>query len=290
MIDIDSFIDRQLHYWTLAADNYRNLETVRQREIDADGAHFVLQFNPSRIRSTAAKISTADITKRPCFLCQHNRPQEQITIDWHGYDILVNPFPIFKKHLTIVSKTHENQTVLNYIDDMLRLAAEMPQMAIFFNGAKCGASAPDHRHFQAGNIDAWPLFDDFQRNSNLISSQNGLSIYETTGNFRKVYRIDIDNVNSADFVRAEILKLLEKYSRDESMHNLITTYISGIYSIYVIIRKAFRPTQYSAEGDAQILISPASAEVGGILITPREEDFLKISSSDIKNIFSQVCF
>ncbi len=292
MICINNFIDKQLQTWNLAADNYSNLATVRRREIVVDGAHFVLQFNPSRIRSTAAKITANEVALRPCFLCPQNRPSEQMVEQWRNYSILVNPYPIFSKHLTIVSQKHERQEVLKYLDDMAQLAVEMPQMAIFFNGSECGASAPDHRHFQAGCIDEWPLFADYKKFSKVIFESNKYILSESDETFRKIYKyytIDLNNINE---IKESIEQKLKEYKRNESMLNIITTYSKdeNAINMYVVIRKAFRPSQYYADSCEKILISPASAEVGGILITPREEDFQKITTEDIKSIFSQVCF
>ena len=55
-------------------------------------------------------------------------------------------------------------------------------------------------------------------------------------------------------------------------------------------QKAARPAQFFAKGSDQILISPAAVDLGGVIITPREEDFDRIRKSDIEDIFRQICF
>ena len=293
MIDVQQFIDDQLESWPLAAENYRALQNVRQRTLEVDRDHFVLQYNPSRIRSTAAKVEKALYTSE-CFLCAKNRPAEQKAIPWRDYDILVNPYPIFPKHLTIASIYHTPQTLFETVGDMLDLAIEMPDMAIFYNGAKCGASMPSHLHFQAGNVELWPFLDDLKGRKVEIVLGNefeGVTVACCDDKLRMTYKISLqaNNVNKEYYVERWIDRILLQYYRYHDMASIITTCIDGLLEVYVVPRRDFRPKQYFAEGDAKILVSPATVEIGGTIITPREEDFQKITNEDIKSIFEQVC-
>ncbi|MDE7334998.1 MAG: DUF4922 domain-containing protein, partial [Muribaculaceae bacterium] len=145
MIDIDGFFERQLREWPEVAERYEALNLVETKRVGG----YNVQFNPARAVSTAAKVDAASIAARPCFLCAENRPALQRALEWEDMEILVNPFPIFPGHLTIAAKNHTSQSMLGRADQMRRLSREMPGYTIFFNGAKSGASAPDHMHFQA---------------------------------------------------------------------------------------------------------------------------------------------
>lgn len=158
MIDAAAFITAQRAEWPLAARNFDALDGVEVRSIAMPGMDIKVQFNPARIVSSGAKVDARSLAERPCFLCGKNRPAEQRGIDWRGYTVLVNPFPIFPRHLTIPAVGHTPQRIQGRVADMLALAAELPGYTVFYNGPRCGASAPDHMHFQAGNSDFLPIW------------------------------------------------------------------------------------------------------------------------------------
>jgi hypothetical protein len=152
---VRELFEDQFRDWALARDNYHQLDEVRVRRVSFPGYNISVQFNPGRITSSAAKVDAKSIEARPCFLCEKNRPAEQQGIPIEdGYIILINPFPIFRRHLTIVSGSHTPQRIAGNFGTMLALARSLPEYVIFYNGPQCGASAPDHLHFQAGNRDS----------------------------------------------------------------------------------------------------------------------------------------
>jgi hypothetical protein len=53
-------------------------------------------------------------------------------------------------------------------------------------------------------------------------------------------------------------------------------------------RKKHRPDCYFAEGDEKILVSPGALDMGGLIITPREEDFHKITAEHVATILKEV--
>lgn len=172
-VNIEKFISDQLSVWTLASSNYRSLKSVQTREIELNGLSIKLQHNPDRIRSTAAKIDSSSLKTRSCFLCAENRPKEQKYLKFEGrkgrsYQILLNPYPIFPAHLVIASDTHEDQTIWHRYVDMMDLAHHFPSYTFFYNGPECGASAPDHLHFQACPRMSLPLEEDVDRLLDLI--------------------------------------------------------------------------------------------------------------------------
>ena len=152
---IEEFIAAQCAEWPLAGRNFEALKGVEVRYVELPDRHIKVQFNPARIVSSGAKVDARSLAERPCFLCDANRPSEQRGIEWGDgrYTILVNPFPIFPRHLTIPAAEHTPQRITGRVADMLRLASELEGYTVFYNGPRCGASAPDHMHFQAGNSD-----------------------------------------------------------------------------------------------------------------------------------------
>jgi hypothetical protein len=292
---IDKLFSEQLREWELERTNYSQLEKVRIRKFSFGTFEVLVQYNPERIRSSSAKVDAKSIGDRPCFLCAKNRPPEQRGIDLdNNLTILVNPFPIFKRHLTIPSELHTDQRIGNNFDTMLSLAEAMPLFTVFYNGPQCGASAPDHLHFQAGNIGFMPVENDFLsgRHPKLLSSDQGMEIWKWESYLRGI--ITLKGNDRKKLVRV-FDRLFDRLSetepgRPEPMLNILTGYSRDEWTIHIIPRKQHRPRQFFAEGDNQILISPAAVDLGGVIITPREEDFLRITKDDIEDIFRQVCF
>lgn len=274
MIDIDSFFSRQLSIWPMAAANFAALDNVVIREVEgADG--FRVQFNPARIVSTGANVSKEAIKARKCFLCETNRPAEQIGLDWGDYVILVNPFPIFSGHLTIPSKIHTPQLISGRAADMMRLAADLPGYTVFYNGAKCGASAPDHIHFQAVPSDRLPMWRTVKEcgNTTVIGGQ-------------KVYVINYTDIAAAE---KELETCLTSLSPDAESGEPMINVLCKEGTLVVIPRHRHRPSDYGS-GEGQILLSPASIDLAGVLITPLRRDFDNIDADTVRRVLSEVSF
>lgn len=174
---ISKFVLDQLSVWPLAAANFRALKNVEVRNLEVNGLDVKLQHNPGRIKSSAAKVDTASLKARKCFLCADNRPSEQMKLKFEGrkdrkYDVLINPYPIFPEHLVIARDEHVPQSIWNRMVDMTDLARHYPSFTIFYNGPKCGASAPDHFHFQACPRGLMPLENDIDKNLDLVDGQS----------------------------------------------------------------------------------------------------------------------
>jgi ATP adenylyltransferase/5',5'''-P-1,P-4-tetraphosphate phosphorylase II len=292
---IEDLFAEQIVSWKLAGINYKQLKNVRIKRIDFGSFGVTVQYNPERIRSSAAKVDPKSIGERPCFLCTENRPIEQKGIlTGNGMIILVNPFPIFSKHLTIPSLSHTDQRIKGNFETMLDLAASLQDYVIFYNGPQCGASAPDHFHFQAGNRTFLPIEADFEmgRSTRLLSYSGSVSTWSWKNYLRGILTLSSDS--KADLVTS-FDSILEKFSRiqaerAEPMLNCLALFQKGKWIIHFIPRKLHRPSHYFAEGDAKIIFSPASVDIGGVLITPREEDFNRLNESIVADIFSQVCY
>ncbi len=290
---VKELFESQLADWDLANANYKQLDNVKTRSLIFEDFQVLVQYNPGRITSSAAKVDTKSIEARPCFLCGKNRPAQQRGLAF-GSDltILVNPFPIFRKHLTIVANNHTDQRIGGNMMAMLDLARELPDYQIFYNGPQCGASAPDHFHFQAGNKGFLPIENDFLSETlcKLSVAKDDAELWQWAG-----YQRGLFSLKSASAER--LAEVFDKFccrfaalqtDRPEPMLNILASYDKGEWIVHLFPRKLHRPTQYFADDDSRILLSPASVDMGGVIITPREKDFLKINKDDLTDIFSQV--
>ena len=305
---ITELLHEQVSNWELARTNFAGLKTVRTKSFDFGDFEVKVQFNPARIVSSGAKVDAKTIAERKCFLCTENRPAEQNSVDAGDYLVLVNPFPIFPEHFTIPRKEHVDQQIKPYFADMLELAKALDDYLIFYNGPRCGASAPDHMHFQAGTKDFLPLVNDYtrlkDRHAQLLVESENFQLYNFNNYLRTVYCIESTDVESAKdafeklytYFTSPPAPLLEERGEIEvggevePMLNIVCTFEDGKWFTFVLPRKTFRPWQYSAEGEQQLLVSPATVEMCGIFITPIEAHFEKITKEDVESILKQASF
>ncbi|MDE6283628.1 MAG: DUF4922 domain-containing protein [Muribaculaceae bacterium] len=284
------FFDRQLAAWPDTAARYEALKNVKVKQLEVNGQQIKASFNPARAVSSGAKVDTRSISERPCFLCRDNRPdcQESLAI-YPGYSLLVNPFPIFNHHFTIASDSHKPQRLMASVEDkgncaagdMYEIAMRMPGYVLFYNGARCGASAPDHLHFQAAMIDDDPwLFDTVRWDD--LKFEN--------------YRFTLDNKEEAAKVISAVSDLLKKdhpeeSSDDEPRVNIFMKRLpaSDKVELLIIPRKAHRPSFYGT-GEDEMMISPGAVDVLGNLIVPRESDFDRLDDSVAGQIFEETTF
>lgn len=289
--DAVALIGRQRLDWGLATSNYKALSDVKVKEFDFGNARFKVQFNPARIVSSSAKVDPKSIAERKCFLCAQNRPevQEELPYD-SNFTILVNPFPIFPQHLTIPVNAHTDQLIRNYFGDMLDLAKDLDGFTIFYNGPKCGASAPDHMHFQAGNKGFMTIENEWRKTAEVIGVKDSTTAYTYSDGMRTAFILEGRDKKQLVTRFESLYELLEtKPGEQEPMMNLLAWYEDGKYIAMIFPRAQHRPGCYTATGDANMLISPASVDMGGVFITPREEDFLKITPDAIRSILQEVC-
>ncbi len=288
---ISEFFNQQLQVWDTARNNFAALANVKVKEFDVAGSKVKVQFNPARIVSSAAKVDAKSLKERKCFLCAANRPNVQEGIEWKNYTILINPFPIFPRHLTIPCNDHVDQRIAGRIADMMNLAAELEGYTLFYNGPKCGASAPDHMHFQAGNCGFMPIEEEVETAKKEVVAKIGdaeLSLVSGTSHPYFLIRT-AEVVNGEKAFDMVYDRLVIPEGEPEPMLNVLCRYEAGVWSILVFPRKKHRPACYFAEGEANILISPASVDMGNVFITPLEKDFEKITAADIKQIFDECC-
>ena len=287
---LTDFFHNQLNQWQDVAKRFEELKGVQTREVGSALA----QFNPARLVSTGAKIDKATLAKRPCFLCEKNRPGEQIVLPFgEGFDILVNPFPILPVHFTIPSRHHQLQAIAENYVQIHRLLRAYPQLMVFYNGPKCGASAPDHLHFQAGTSGILPLQRDWQRlyetSLPLLKLNDAEGIYEIKDYICPTLAI-VSHTERHDvelFSRLyEALPLKE--DETEPMMNIVAWRNGDAFISVVFPREKHRPDCYSAEGEAQCLVSPGSLDMAGLMILPRQSDFEGMTAERAKAILREV--
>lgn len=236
-------------------------------------------------------MDAASLKARPCFLCEKNRPEVQIGIEWNDrYTILVNPFPIFHRHLTIPDTSHTDQLIAGRIADMMGLAAELNGYTVFYNGPRCGASAPDHMHFQAGNSDFLtiaPAIENAELKTIAADGDATLSLVDTLP--VKVFVIDAADHSAGERLFGRLLEAMPVPEGErEPMLNLLCYSTPAGERLVVIPRKRHRPACYGTDNGC-MLISPASVDVGGVFITPRPEDFERMDQAAIASILDEVC-
>lgn len=287
-------LTKQLVTWPLAAKNFHALETVRLKSFDMDGFTVKVQFNPSRIISSAARTDTESLRLRNCFLCADNLPEEQEKLPFgFNYFVLCNPYPIFPQHFTIPSREHAAQSILPRFPDFLEMSRRMEEYVLFYNGPKCGASLPDHAHFQAATRSVMPMDDEVAdriTEKNRIFSVKDGSLYLLKQYLRNGIVIQARTSNVAHNLFRKVYQTLEiKPGDTEPMMNLFSYYQQGVWTIIVIPRRQHRPRQYEAVGEERLVSSPGAADIGGLFITPREEDYDKMTPELLRDVYNQVC-
>ena len=277
---ISRFFNRQLEMWEDARHRFRDLKHVEVRQLSDQ---LKVQFNPARIVSTGAKIDKHTLGERPCFLCERNRPKEQMTkqIDDH-FQLLINPFPILPVHFTIPATKHQPQSIYRHYGEMHRLLSLHSELMVFYNGPKCGASAPDHLHFQAGTSGVLPLQTNWQRLSRNLTDVISLNDEEKISVLRDFLVPAFVIISKSEDSDEELFHRLYRSmpmrgDESEPMMNIIAWRKGDEFISVVIPREKHRPDAYFAEGEAQMMVSPGALDMAGLIITPREEDFSKIN-------------
>jgi hypothetical protein len=218
------------------------------------------------------------VAKRPCFLCPSNLPKEEHGIPFDSeFALYCNPFPILDRHLTIVSVHHRPQRIAGSIHAMLRLAEALSDSFIIYNGAQCGASAPDHMHFQACSRSIFPIEKDAL----------GLDGSVIPNYARNVFVVRSGNLEETASRLERLLAVLTDITRaaGEPMVNIAAFFENGSWTVFLFPRSKHRPDAYFS---GQLTVSPATIDLCGVLVAPIEKDFLSIDGLQIERIFREV--
>ena len=309
---ITDMFSRELASHGRAFVNYQALSQVEVKDMTIDGFPAKLFFNPARVRSVMADVSPEALQKRACFLCPDGVEEYQLTHNWdsptgHTYYIRVNPFPIFSPHFTVSSSVHERQELLPHLESMLHLAKELPEMTIFYNGPMCGASAPDHMHFQAVPRHSLPIEDHFSTNyANAILVQED-DLQDHLAAVKKVLAMGTIPEEASQTGSLTIgATHAEEY---EPRWNIVSWYEpdsnnpqDGLtaagsqtsnsrrrsFNTIVFFRKESRPMCFFAPEEERILFSPATVEMAGIGIVANRESFDRLTPTRLRDIIREV--
>lgn len=293
---IKALLDQQKSEWGLLRGNHDALAGVRTREFDLGGFEVRAQFNPARIASTAAKVDEKSVRERRCFLCRHNLPPEQRGLPFDDtFTILANPFPIFDQHFTVPHVDHVPQRIRSHFPTLLSIAnATAGSYLAFYNGPRCGASAPDHLHFQLAGIGALPIqvqFDRIIERCGTLLCPGAARLYAVDrwfANFIALTGTDVAEMQRA-FNRIHDVVGAQRGGDDEPMMNVLVWKNGASLKVVIIPRIAHRPDFYFAAGDDQLLLSPAAVDLGGICVLPRERDFERLTLQHLIRMRDQVC-
>lgn len=310
--EIEQLFQEQTHSWELAKENYQALEQYRSRIkkiekwIDNKSLEAELFLNPKRILSATAQTDAVSIHSRPCFLCPTNRPKEQAFLNYRNYQILVNPYPIFKRHFTIVDKEHKSQSIAGRLKDMIELTDIMAEYFLLYNGPECGASAPDHAHFQACGKEETMLGVYHDREELIDNDKVQINYADFPFCFiniqaknkkimSRIFHLIYDILATNNNGKEPMMNILVWYGlqrpKDFFGDNYEYEFESGAglpYNCIIFLRSKHRPDCYYAKGDEQILISPAIAEMNGVFPVVREEDMEKLTPEKIYDIYQEI--
>lgn len=287
----------QLENWVQLKKGYKSLATVKTKSFWYSGFKVLVQFNPGRLKSTSAEVDKESINERECFLCAVNLPEEQKGIGiLRKYLILCNPYPIFPEHFTIASLEHQPQEILSSFEDLIDITRKLSsKYSVIYNGPKCGASAPDHLHFQAGTKNFMPVEDEFNYLKNeygeILTETSNLIISAVDDGLRKFISFE---ARDSKLLNEIFYKFYNVYTslnsnKEEPMMNIISNYEEEFgWRVIIFLRNKHRSSHYYLESKEKIMVSPASIDLGGLCIIPVEKDFKKVSREIIAEIFYEV--
>lgn len=291
---IKDLYNSQLEVWQDFKNRVDQLKNIELRSFNFGPYIVKAQFNPARAVSSNAKLDKATIANRKCFLCEANRPEIQQGLAINDrFTLLVNPFPILEEHFTIPLNEHKDQEIKPYIEDLLDFTKIMDQHVLLYNGPQCGASAPDHIHFQAVRKGQLPFEEEWKTINKRLLSEYKFGKMEELQNFgRRCIHIQAGTKNAAQSFFLQIYTQYQLISgnQDEPKMNLFSLYEDGEWHLFIFPRKTHRPTQFFAEGADYKMISPGAIDIAGVLVLPRREDFDSLDKATISDVFKQVSF
>jgi hypothetical protein len=279
MIDsIEALFHQQIQTWPRLARGVEGLASAQTRQVRIDWFDVFIRHIPHRVGSTTAAVDPESIARRPCFLCAGNLYPEQRGLPFDSnYTIYFNPFPIVERHLTIVHRDHVIQHIAGEFGNMLDLAAALPGYFVIYNGPECGASAPDHMHFQAGSRALFPIEKDTADWTGIAvrNYARNVFLFRDTDRSRLIERTD------------HTIHLLSAVTgrKPEPLINIAVSHNGKQWSVYLFPRGKHRPSVFHS---GELTVSPASIDLCGIFVVPLEKDFARISGGDIASIFREV--
>jgi hypothetical protein len=294
-----ALIEHQRAHWPLLREGYDAFARVETKRIDAGESFVIVQHNPRRVASTAAAVDKASVEARGCFLCPSSLPADEKGISYGQVVLLCNPFPVLEGHLSIVHRDHIEQKIEGHVELLLALAADLsPDYFVLYNGPACGASAPDHLHFQACRRSLLPIETTIRAGEPQTEAlcaaceESARQTFEvfTVSDFGRsviVFR-GADPRELAQWAYTALGQLPLPPASAEPLVNLICTHDRGQWTVYLFPRKRHRPACFYAEGDGQLLVSPGAIDMAGVIVAPERRHFEKIGREQVEQVFSEV--
>ncbi|MEW6209507.1 MAG: DUF4922 domain-containing protein [Acidobacteriota bacterium] len=291
-----ALIEHQKQTWPLLAEGYCSLEAIETKTFQVLESRIVVQHNPGRRRSTAARVDRASVEARRCFLCSESLPAEEKGIAYGDLVILCNPFPVLADHLSIVDRRHSEQKIAGNVERLLSLTRDLgSDFFVIYNGPQCGASAPDHLHFQACSRKLLPIENDLGADEPSVEdcaicaeSRNNFELFTLSDCARSVV---VFRGNRGETLAAWIYKILAALAGDfgtEPMINIVATHDRAGWTVYLFPRARHRPYCFYAEGEEQLMISPGAIDMAGVIVVPERDHFERITSEKLEEIFVEV--
>jgi hypothetical protein len=276
--EVEELFTRQLREWPQLAKGVEGLARATTRPVRIDWFDVYVRHIPHRMVSTTASVDRESVAKRPCFLCAANLPAEEEGLRFdENFTIYCNPFPIVDRHLTIAHREHGAQLIANQFGNMLDIAAALPKYFVVYNGPECGASAPDHMHFQAGSRELFPIEKDTAALTGVRVPNYARNVFVLRGRDRSAL---IDRMDRAIDLLSEITG-----KRPEPLVNIAVFHERGEWVAYLFPRRKHRPQVYYS---GELTVSPASIDLCGIFVVPLAKDFETITGDAIAAIFREV--
>ncbi len=287
-------LSEQKKTWLDLREGYESFKDIRERDIFCRGFSVRLQHNPGRIKSSLADVGEGNRNERQCFLCLDHLPEGQKGILYGSdYLILCNPMPVFPSHFTISHLDHRRQNIAEHIDSLLQLMADFGfGWTVLYNGPKCGASAPDHLHFQAVPSGQMPIEKEIreEKRLTLIKQVDGVLLYRVRDLGREVIILEGDDPMAVGSAFKGFLNTLKKVllTDEEAMMNIAGFYKERKWRLVIFPRRKHRPEAFFSEGDGRVVVSPGVIDMGGVLITPAEKDFERLDAAAVDGIYREV--
>ena len=287
-------LSRQKKTWQDLREGYELFKNVRERDLPCRGFSVRLQYNPRRIKSSLANVSKENVNERRCFLCLDHLPEGQKGILLRSdYLILCNPMPVFSSHFTVSHLDHRLQVIAEHIDTFLQLMTDFgPGWMVLYNGPRCGASAPDHLHFQAAPSGQMPIEKEIWEGKRLtlMKQVDNVLLYRLRDLGREVIILEGNEPMAVGGAFKGFLNVLKKVLLidEEPMMNIAGFYEERRWRLVIFPRRKHRPDAFFREGDARVVVSPGVIDMGGLLITPIEKDFDRLDAAAVEGIYGEV--
>ena len=287
-------LSEQKKVWLDLLKSYESLKDLRERNISCSGFSVRLQHNPGRIKSSTADLTQKNANGQPCFLCLDHLPQGQKGILYRGeYLILCNPIPILSSHFTVSHLDHRFQAIDEYMGTFLELLLDLGSgWTVLYNGPKCGASAPDHLHFQAARSGQMPIDKEIREGKRLtlVKEVDDVLLYRVNNLGREAILLEGSDPMTVEGAFTGFLNALKKVLliTEEPMINIAGSYEGGHWRLLIFPRRKHRPDAFFKEGNDRVVVSPGAIDMAGLVITPVEEDFERLDAGAVENIYREV--